>query len=452
MSTLADRIRGVLQTPGAPTVAQPPSHGFGEPRALESIPGGAWRDGSFVIEKRRDSSSAHGRETVGMLARRLDAAAAEAPVVAGTPAQPPFLFFDLETTGLSGGAGTHAFLVGCGWFDEDDGFVTRQHLLTRYEDERRLLTSVAAELARAGSLVSFNGKSFDAPVLETRYLYHRLEWTARRLPHLDMLHLARRFWKRDAPDVASGFSRTNGHESSCSLIALEQQQLGHRRHGDVPGFEIPSRYFHFVRSGDPAPLEAVFEHNRLDLLSLAALTARALDLSRAGPAHARDPREALALGITYARAGLDSRAEEAYQRAVELATSAPLPAARSSTLIESLRALALFARRARRYEDAADCWRRILAVRGCPPHVAREAGLALAIHHEHRLRDLGAARTFTLLSLESGGQPAPNEAVRHRLARIDRKIGATGRLPGFPSSPLLPPSCGSPTSARRTSS
>jgi len=220
-----------------------------------------------------------------------------------------------------------------------------------------------------------------------------------------------------------------------------------RRRGDVPGFEIPARYFHFVRSGDPAPLEAVFEHNRLDLLSLAALTARALHLSRIGPAHTRDPREAAGLGLTYARAGLDVRAEEAYRRAVELAGSAS-----SVVLIEALRALAVMWRRARRYEDAAACWRRVLAERPCPPHVAREAREALAIHHEHRLRDLVAARTFALQSLESESQPAWNRAVRHRLARIDRKMGATGRQPGFLSSPLLPPSCGSPTSARRTSS
>ena len=88
------------------------------------------------------------------------------------------MFFDLETTGLSGGAGTLAFLVGCGWFDDDGGFVTRQFLLARHADERALLEAVAAELARAGALVSFNGKSFDAPLLETRYLFHRLDWSA----------------------------------------------------------------------------------------------------------------------------------------------------------------------------------------------------------------------------------------------------------------------------------
>src|SRR5213079_2321368 len=96
----------------------------------------------------------------------------------------------------SGGAGTHAFLVGCGWFEADGGFLTRQFLMVRYSDERPLLATVAGELARAGALVSFNGKSFDAPVLETRYLFHRLDWIGGGMPHVDVLHPARRFWKR----------------------------------------------------------------------------------------------------------------------------------------------------------------------------------------------------------------------------------------------------------------
>ena len=106
------------------------------------------------------------------------------------------MFFDLETTGLSGGAGTLAFLVGCGWFERrrrvrDAAVPARRATPT----SATLLEAVAAELARAGALVSFNGKSFDAPLLEGRYLFHRLAWRGRELPHVDVLHPARRFWK-----------------------------------------------------------------------------------------------------------------------------------------------------------------------------------------------------------------------------------------------------------------
>lgn len=416
MSTLADRVRDVLKTPGAKRADAPGPIGPGlHPTAtLESALGGAWRgDAScFVVESRREPASCHGRERVGTLAEELSDAAEELLLLAGLPARPPLLFFDLETTGLSGGAGTYAFLVGCGWFDEAGAFVTRQYMLVGPAQEPAMLSSLAGELSRAGALVSFNGRSFDAPLIETRYLYHRLPWTGASLPHVDMLHIARRFWKRGEGVEAMA------QESGCSLVALERHLLGHRRQDDVPGVEIPQRYFQFVRSGDAGPLAPVFEHNRLDLLSLAALTARVVRLVRAGPGGANDAREALAIGAMYTRAGLGARALEAYERAVELSSEVRRP----SVLTESLRALAFAYRRSRQHDEAARCWRRILGVRGCSRQTALEANEALAIHHEHRLRDLACARTFALQSLEEGGSTAKHLAVRHRLARIDRKL------------------------------
>jgi uncharacterized protein YprB with RNaseH-like and TPR domain len=373
----------------------------------------------------------------------LTAASHAAPLVSVAAARAPFLFFDLETTGLNGGAGTRAFLVGCGWFDEDGSFATEQHLLIEYASERAMLGAVARQLSEAGALVSFNGKSFDAPVLETRYLFHRLTPPCAPLPHVDVLHPARRFWGRD-DDVG------------CSLVSLEQQVLGARRTGDVPGFEIPARYFQFIRTGDARPLAAVIEHNRLDLLSLAGLTSRLLHLiDKGGRGEAMDGnltvREALALGRVYTRSGLDTRAEAAF----EFAARSPSPAIR----LEALRGLALVARRARRFADAADRWRAVLAVPGCPPALAREAAEALAIHHEHRARDLATAKLFALKTLEMESVPsatrrtAAGDAVRHRLARIERKL-VSERRTLFASSPSLslPPSSGSRTSAPRTSS
>src|SRR5262249_28864120 len=144
-------------------------------------------------------------------------------------------------------------------------------LLTSVTDERPLLALVADELDRAGALVSFNGKSFDAPLLETRYLFHRVSTNVRTLPHVDVLHPARRFWKTRS---ASARAYHAADADACSLASLEKQMLGVRRVGDVPGLEIPRRYFQFIRTGDSRPLAAVLEHNRLDLLTLAALTAR----------------------------------------------------------------------------------------------------------------------------------------------------------------------------------
>jgi hypothetical protein len=444
-SAFADRLRGVLGS--AKRAASPePGTRYGasgtlnpQPGTLETpecILGGQWRQyngGScFVVERKQEPSAEYGREVVRTMATRLADGSATAPLVTGgSPARAPFLFFDLETTGLSGGAGTHAFLVGFGWFDAGGAFLTRQLLLTRFADERHLLAAVAEEIARAGALVSFNGKSFDAPVLETRYLFHRLEWTGASLPHIDVLHPARRFWGlQPSPERQSlRSSATDGEEpgasgggaprevkNSCSLVALERQILGAFRAGDVPGFEIPGRYFQFIRSHDARPLVDVLEHNRLDLLSLAGLTARLLDLVRVGPNAARDACEALALGAVYARAGLDARARHAYASAV--AESGRLPVVRC----DALRALALLSRRARRHDEAAVCWQQLLDIRGCPPHIVREANEALAIHHEHRVRDLAAAQAFALRSLQNGEQPRWHEAARYRLARIQNKM------------------------------
>ena len=152
---------------------------------LEAVLGGEWRERRAM--RRASSSSAdrtpidaHGTRRSARSPRGLREAVERrrrcSPAALRRARRS--LFFDLETTGLSGGAGTYAFLVGCGWFDDDGAFVTRQFLLRGFADERPLLERVADELARAGALVSFNGKSFDAPLLETRYLFHRLEWPA----------------------------------------------------------------------------------------------------------------------------------------------------------------------------------------------------------------------------------------------------------------------------------
>lgn len=417
--TLARRLREVVGT-GRPRSAPAVSPAAAD-TDLHLVLGGSWRlcheSSCFVVERNQEPSTKYGRDTVGTIASRLADGSAEVALLAGGgAARLPFLFFDLETTGLSGGAGTHAFLVGCGWFDPDGTFLTRQFLLTRYADERELLAAVAGEMARAGALVSFNGKSFDAPVLETRYLFHRLEWVGARLPHIDVLHPSRRFWGLQ-PQGASRGGAPRATKNACSLIALEQQVLGAIRRGDVPGFEIPGRYFQFVRSGDARPLVDVLEHNRLDLLSLAGLTARLLDLVRLGPDAARDASEALALGAVYARAGLQRRAHEAYTTAV--AASARLPGVR----IGALRELALLLRRAREFDEAAGCWRQLVALPDCPAPIVREASEALAIHHEHRVRDLAAAKVFALRSLEIGEHARWAEAARHRLARIQKKMG-----------------------------
>ena len=423
MTALSDRIRAVVGTPTSAGFSPAAPAGL-KACDLSGI-GGEWRDGVYLVERRYDPAATHGRETVGAIAERLAASAEHAcwftgscrrtgePAEADGSASPPFAFFDLETTGLSGGAGTQAFLIGEASFDSDGSFRVQQWFLTSPADEKRILGAVQTSLGAAGALVSFNGKSFDAPVLETRYQFHRLSWDARRAPHIDVLHPARRFWG-------------GATESDCSLTTLERQIIGARRVGDVSGFDIPARYFQYVRSGDARPLAPVFEHNRLDLLTLAALTSRLLHLARVGPSAARTAREALALGHVFSRVGMDAQAREAFERS--LALCAAPSRAFDATRVAAMRALALAWRRARQFDRAAALWSELLQVRGCPAAMAREATEALAVHHEHRLRDLGAARAFALRGLDEDVTPEVparsswTRAVHHRLARIDRKL------------------------------
>ena len=336
------------------------------------------------------------------------------------------IFIDLETTGLSGGAGTVAFLVGCGYFDLG-AFQVRQFLLTSYASERALLYAVADFFEGADLIVTYNGKTFDVPVMETRWLFHRLQMPLASVPHFDMLHPARRLWRMRAGDPG------DLADSCCRLGTLERTLLNVSRVGDVGGFEIPGRFFQFLRSGDPRPLEPVLEHNRLDLVSLAGVMARALELARDGHAACRDCAEALALGRVYERAASDERlrnrasvlerAASCYRRAAE-SRAADVKA-------EALYRLALRHRRERRFAEAAAIWREVIELTE-PRAVRRIGGLdalrhfaaeALAIHHEHRERDLTSARELALFALEETETLGPRaDGMRHRLARLNKKI------------------------------
>ena len=236
------------------------------------------------------------------------------------------IFIDLETTGLSGGAGTVAFLVGCGYFDLG-AFQVRQFLLTSFAGERALLAAVADFFDATDLIVSYNGKTFDVPVMEMRWTFHRMPGPLEGVPHFDMLHPARRLWSGREP---ARRGPGGNDEGGCRLSTLERVLFDVTRVGDVGGFEIPSRFFRFLRSGDPRLLEPVLEHNRQDLVSLAAVTAHAARLAAQGADACRDSTEALSLGRVYERAGKFDRAEACYARAAQ--AESVLVAAEASVL------------------------------------------------------------------------------------------------------------------------
>ena len=370
----------------------------------------------LVIDRRYEAERWHGDIRIGeCVIDDMDALRLLDPALACDAGTPRTIFIDLETTGLSGGAGTLAFLVGCGYFDLG-AFQVRQFLLTSHAGERALLAAVAEFFDDADLIVTYNGKTFDVPVMETRWTFHRMDMPLDGVPHFDMLHPARRLWK-GRPDARVA----PGDEGGCRLSTLERVLFDVQRVGDVGGFEIPGRFFGFVRSGDPRPLEPVLEHNRIDLVSLAAVTARAARLAREGHGACRDYAEALALGKIFEKAELPGRSEACYRYACD----SPESVVRADALYR----LAVRLRRDRRFPDAAAVWRELIEFteprsmrRGLLGDLRQVAVEALAIHQEHRAKDLAGARELALTSLEeSGGR---SESVRHRLARLERKLAS----------------------------
>lgn len=167
-------------------------------------------------------------------------------------------FFDLETTGLSGGSGTVAFLAGLGRWRKDGSFSVKQYFMDDYPAEPLFLSCLENELSTAKAVVTYNGASFDMPLLAVRRAMNGLRPDGS-APHLDALHAARRLWRRSV--------------AACSLSVLECSVLGIARSDDIPGAEVPDVWFQYLKKGDTARLASVFEHNAQDVESLAMLSA-----------------------------------------------------------------------------------------------------------------------------------------------------------------------------------
>jgi len=456
VTSLADRLRGVL----GPAKAGPYDESSGRPegRPLRSneddaaeVLGGEWRESRgqrfLVVDRTYVPGYRHGCVTLadclppdsGIWPRLhllgcgagLSLSAEASAKADGPPGR--LLFLDLETTGLAGGAGSYAFLVGCGWFDEGV-FRLRQFFLANFGAERALLESVAELAAGCACVVTYNGKTFDLPLMETRFVLQRMTTPFADLPHIDMLHPARRMWRGAA--LHDEFTDATRVETGCSLTALERRLFDHHRQGDVPGYEIAARYFRYVRERDVCAMTGVLEHNRHDLLTLALLTSRAAQLLCEGLVAVRTAREALALGHYYERAKDWTSAEDCY-RAASGIDGAVFPDV-SETTADGLRSYATLLRRQRRHNEAASIWERLLHCLDTPERHRFEAARALAIHHEHRTKHLVAARTAaeSLIGLSASRLNRCDAEIR--LARLARKVGLTAeRASRSVSAPLF---------------
>ena len=307
---------------------------------------------------------------------------------------------DTETTGLAGGTGTWAFLVGLGRFSGSD-FVVRQLFMRHPGDEPALLALLAGELSRVETLITYNGRAFDMPLIDTRFRLHGHS-APQDAQHLDLLGSARAIWKHRLP--------------SCSLGEVERSVLGVTRDLDAPGWMIPQMYFNYLRTRDVASLEPVFAHNRMDILSLARLAAlvHGWEMGLDSPDDAID---ALALALHRARrfAGADTLET---LRVLWQGSIAP-----SDLRLRALRELSQCLKRAGHHADAAEEWRR--ALRDPSRAIRIYAAEELAKYLEHRERDNVAALAIAHAAVEGALLARDNEALaafRHRASRLERKL------------------------------
>jgi len=395
MQSLDDlrRIIRRIETRQPPRVAREP---------IERIVGGEVVDtgaGSLLVVRQEYSTGhRHGRVALdGVRRAPLDVLARLARLPSPPPDPDRLLFLDTETTGLAGGTGTYAFLVGAGWL-EDDRFVVTQYFMRDLDEEPALLAALAPVVERAEALVTFNGGGFDLPLLETRFVLARRRWPGM-LPHLDLLRPARRVWATSLED--------------CRLGTLERRVLGLVRESDVPGGLIPALYFDWLRLRRGAPLARVFAHNRDDVLSLAALLGwfgEAL-----GEAPEISPAEWAGLGRLWEPIDVD-RALVCYRTALDAGLDG------EHAHFVRLR-LAWWEKRSARWDAARALWEMAARHGAFDPRPWEE----LAKFHEHRRRDFVAAHSVVTAAIDlaraAGAAGRILDAFGHRLGRIERRLG-----------------------------
>jgi len=345
-----------------------------------------------------------------------------------------WLFLDTETTGLAGGTGTYAFLVGLAWW-EAGGLQVEQFFMRDHGEEHSLLLELSRRLAERRVLVTFNGKSFDWPLLETRFLMTRAITPRPPVAHIDLLHPARQLWRLRLGSVRL---------TELERHVLGADRLGWDRRRDIDSALIPQIYFDYLRGGPPDMLLPVFHHNRMDLRGLAALAGKILDLlaePEAADGPAEDALELYGLSRLLRRRGEAARARLLYERALR----AGLPGAVDRA---ARRELALLAKRERDFGRATSLWEDLIT------HSADcfDAYEQLAIYYEHHAREHSRAAELTREALaqlqrtlqacsergrgtgriEPGRYRRLQARLEYRLARLTRKSRGPLLEPNFP--------------------
>jgi len=361
------------------------------------------RGEAFVSEQTFGADYRHGAQSI-QLTSPLDAVAAWArdSRISDLPLS-SFAFLDTETSGLAGGTGTYAFLVGVGRF-EGETFRLAQFFLRDPAEEPAMLEALLDFLAPARALVTFNGKAFDAPLLNTRFALHSIPTPLREFSHLDLLPLARRLWRDRLP--------------SRALKYLEENILdAPRTTEEVPGYEIPWLYFDYLRSGDATPLKGVFYHNAMDVVAMAALLSHvAAMLHDPFDGRVQHGLDFIALGKLYE----DLRQWDLAARLLEHGLTHDLTETDFGSALERLSHLQ---KRRGDVGEAVRLWEQAAQQGHIYAHVE------LAKHYEHRVRDLDEATRWAKSALDlvkESDLPAYvkkhwREELAHRSERLKKK-------------------------------
>jgi uncharacterized protein YprB with RNaseH-like and TPR domain len=403
--SLTDKLKSLgvkVGTPGPP--APRPADRF----EIDSVVAGAYHPTPlgdvFIAEQKYGVDYLHGESSILPRPFPLLSQWTSDTRIADLPIE-KYAFLDTETSGVSGGTGTYAFLVGVGRFAEG-GFLLQQFFMRDPAEEPALLEGLINFLAPCEALVTFNGKSFDAPLLVTRYSLHRIPLPFKGYAHLDLLPLARRLWRDRLP--------------SRALKYLEEHILGlTRTTEEVPGYEIPWLYFDYLRSGDARPLGGVFYHNAMDVVAMAALLAHISDML-ADPYGGRVQHglDFIAMGKLFEDLGHRDEAARLYERGIETGLT-------ETDFGVAVKRLSILQKKRGDVDHALRLWTDA-ASQG---HVY--AHIELAKYYEHKLRDMKSAIKWTKAArkhIEKMDLPAYERAhwkteIEHRLARLERKAG-----------------------------
>jgi uncharacterized protein YprB with RNaseH-like and TPR domain len=376
--SLAEKLKSLGVKVGVSDLLPPqPKPKMGVP--IEEVVDGRWiatrRGEAFVFEQTFSADYSHGIAPLHSPAPLLLIAAwAKDSRIHDLPLN-AFAFLDTETSGLAGGTGTYAFLVGVGRCEAGGTFRLLQFFMRDPSEEPALLEALADFLAPCQALVTFNGKAFDAPLLAARYTLHSIPYPLSSTSHLDLLPLARRLWRDRLP--------------SRALKYLEENVLAAPRTvEEVPGYEIPYLYFDYLRTTDATPLKGVFYHNAMDVVAMAALLSHIAHML-ADPLHEsiQHGLDRIALAKLFEDLGKWDEAARLYERGLEQ----ELPEA---DFWQAVKRLSILQRRRGDLSEAVRLWEQAAKNGHIYAHVE------LAKHYEHRVRDYVTAHQWTQKAME----------------------------------------------------